>query len=127
MAPSTYPNEVAEWLDTEMQARGLTTRELARRANLHFTTISQVITGRQLAGWDFLTAVARPLGSTPIEAFVKAGKLTRAEALAALPRLLTVEQTDMARQIAAAAQALSMEEQQLLLQMLQALAQKKQE
>jgi transcriptional regulator with XRE-family HTH domain len=123
---TTYANEIAEWIDTEMQARGWTTRELARRASLHHTTISQVVTGRQLAGWDFLVAVARPLGLAPIEALIKGGKLTRAEAIATLPRLLSAEQADMARQIAAAAQVLSMEEQQLLLQMLQALAQKKQ-
>jgi transcriptional regulator with XRE-family HTH domain len=119
-------NTLIEWVNEEMEARGWTMRELARRAHTAPTTISNILSHKRLAGWDVCAALARAFGVSPIEGFIRAGKITRAEALVALP-LLTSNQTDLARQIAATAQTLSTEEQRFVLQMLQALAQKKQE
>lgn len=50
-------------------------RELARRANVSHTWVSQVISGQSEPSWDFVASVARPLGMQPVEAFRLAGLL----------------------------------------------------
>jgi transcriptional regulator with XRE-family HTH domain len=57
------------WLNTELQERGWTHRELARRANVSQSAVSSVLAGQRNAGWDFCAAIARALGKPPEEVF----------------------------------------------------------
>jgi transcriptional regulator with XRE-family HTH domain len=118
----TEENTLQEWIASEVAARGWTIRELARQAGLAHTTINDVLAGKQLPGWDFCARVAGPLGATPIEVFIRAGKLKRAEALTALLRLLAEDQMDTARHLAATVQTLNAEDQRYLLRIARALA-----
>jgi transcriptional regulator with XRE-family HTH domain len=68
-------NELVTWLEEELESRGWSQRELARRAGIAHTTVSYVLAGRQAPSWDFCAAIAEALGLAPTEVFVLAGLL----------------------------------------------------
>ena len=66
-------NTLATWLNKEIEDRGWSQRELARRANISHTTISQVIAEVRQPSWDFCASIARALGEPVDHVFVLAG------------------------------------------------------
>ena len=54
--------KLAAWLVKELNIRGWSHRELARRSDLSQTTVSDVISEKRPATWDFCAAVARAMG-----------------------------------------------------------------
>lgn len=63
------------WLVKELERRGWSQRELARRADLSPTSVSAVIAGQRDPTWDFCAAIAKPLEKSPLELFRLAGLL----------------------------------------------------
>lgn len=68
-------NKLATWLNSELRQRGMSHRELARRAEVSGAMVSGVIAGDRNPGWDFCAAIAKPLGKPPLELFRLAGLL----------------------------------------------------
>lgn len=68
-------NKLATWLNSELRQRGMSHRELARRADVPGAMVSGVIAGDRNPGWDFCAAIAKPLGKPPLELFRLAGLL----------------------------------------------------
>jgi transcriptional regulator with XRE-family HTH domain len=68
-------NDFIEWLTVEITQRGWTNSELARRAELVPSTVSQVLSGRSNPGLDFCIGVARALGEQPERILRRAGLL----------------------------------------------------
>jgi len=64
---------LVSWLIRELEDRAWSHRELARRAGLSQTTVSQVIAGQRSPTWDFCAVIAGPLGVPVDEVFVRAG------------------------------------------------------
>ena len=65
--------ELSRWLNKRLADLGWSQRELARRANVSQTTVSEVISGKRKPTWNFCADIARPLGMDPDEVFVLAG------------------------------------------------------
>lgn len=63
------------WLSEELEQRGWSHRELARRAGLSQAAISTVIAGQRKAGWDFCASIARAFNEPPLRVFQLAGLL----------------------------------------------------
>jgi transcriptional regulator with XRE-family HTH domain len=63
------------WLSNEMEDRGWNNSELARRAGLVPSAVSQVIAGNRGTGPEFCRSVARALHVPPEMVFRKAGLL----------------------------------------------------
>ena len=63
------------WLIGELNTRGWSQRELARRADLTSTTVSDVVNGKRKPTYEFCAAIAKPLGKRPEELFRLAGLL----------------------------------------------------
>mgnify|MGYP003681892208 CR=1 FL=1 len=61
------------WLVAELDDRGWSQRELARRARLSHTTISQVLSEVRAPTWDLCAQVARALGVPVDDVFILAG------------------------------------------------------
>ena len=66
-------NTLATWLNMKLQSRGWSQRELARRAGVSHTTVSQVISKVRQPTWDFCASVAVALGEPIDEVFILAG------------------------------------------------------
>jgi transcriptional regulator with XRE-family HTH domain len=64
-----------DWLTREMQERGWSQRELARRANINYATVSKAMSDQGRVTFNFCAAIARPLGKDPVEVFRIAGLL----------------------------------------------------
>ena len=62
-------SELTTWLSTELERRGWSIRELARRANISHTWIANVLSGQRPASWDFCAAIAQALLKQPEEVF----------------------------------------------------------
>jgi transcriptional regulator with XRE-family HTH domain len=114
--------ELVKWITEELEARGWSVRELARRSGVSHGAISNVLTGQRQAGWDFCAAIAYPLDQTPIEVLVRAGKLSRPEVLRATRRLQTNEEADRVRRLTALVATLSSSNQECLLHIARGLA-----
>lgn len=63
------------WIIEELERRGWSMRELARRSGLSQTHVSNVLNGVRNITFDFCAAIARPLGRHPVELFELAGLL----------------------------------------------------
>ena len=63
-----------KWLDREIQARGLTDAELARRGGIVQSVISGARAGK-LPGWDACAGIAKGLGLPAEVVFRQAGHL----------------------------------------------------
>lgn len=68
--------ELTRWLIEELERRGWTQRELARRADTTSTTVSDVINGKRRPTWEFCEKIAQALGEPPTRLFRLAGLLT---------------------------------------------------
>ena len=71
----TMENNFVTWLTTEMETRGWNNSELARRAGLVPSAVSQVIAGNRGPGPEFCRSVARALSLPPEMVFRRAGLL----------------------------------------------------
>lgn len=65
------------WLENEIERRGWTLRETARRAGLSHAAISNVLNRQRNPGWDFCAALSRAFEMPPEWVFWKAGLLER--------------------------------------------------
>lgn len=63
------------WIAKELEQRGWSHRELARRAGVSQTAVSQAVSMGRGIGWDFCAAIAKPLGVSPEHVFRLAGLL----------------------------------------------------
>jgi transcriptional regulator with XRE-family HTH domain len=66
-------NDLVAWLNRELDRRGWSQRELARRAELSHTTVSQVLAYQRQPSWDFCAYVASALEVDVDEVFALAG------------------------------------------------------
>ena len=64
-----------EWLKDEMDARGWNQSELARRAGIHRSMVSLVLSGKRQASADFCFAISNGLRLPPEHVFRRAGLL----------------------------------------------------
>ena len=71
----TMANDFVTWLSKEMEDRGWNNSELARRAGLVPSAVSQVIAGNRGTGPEFCRSVARAFHMPPELVFRKAGLL----------------------------------------------------
>ena len=71
MVPVTI--ELISWLSTELDTKGWSQRELAKRAGISQATVSQVLSQQQRPTWDFCAQIAGPLGISVDQAFILAG------------------------------------------------------
>ena len=62
-----------EWLVGQLQDRGWSQRELARRSGISHTTVSEVLSTVRRPTWDFCASIAGALGESPDAVFVRAG------------------------------------------------------
>jgi transcriptional regulator with XRE-family HTH domain len=68
-------NEIGDWLLTQLEDRGWSQAELARRSEISQPALSRIISGTQQAGPDACVAVARAFGEPPEKVFRLAGLL----------------------------------------------------
>jgi len=66
-------NALILWLVNELEDRGWSQRELARRASVSQTTVSEVLSGQRRPTWDFCAAVARAFHVSEDRLFVLGG------------------------------------------------------
>lgn len=67
--------DFANWLMREIEERGWTNAELARRAGISAPNVSMVISGQKGIGWEFCLGIARALGYPPEDVLRRAGLL----------------------------------------------------
>jgi len=70
-----HSGDLTQWLSEEVDRRGWSYREIARRGGLSSGAISNVMTGNASPGWDLCLGLARALDVAPEEVFRKAGLL----------------------------------------------------
>lgn len=68
-------SDFATWLMREIETRGWTNAELARRAGISAASISMVVSGQKGVGLDFCLGVSRAFGQPPETVLRKAGLL----------------------------------------------------
>lgn len=68
-------NDFVSWLITEMNSRGWSNSELAKRADVVPSTVSLVVTGKSNPGDDLCLGISRAFRITPEEVFRRAGIL----------------------------------------------------
>lgn len=66
---------MTEWINEELNKRGWTMRELARRAGLGSSTLSLILSGQRKPGTRFCKKIAKALGVSPEEVYRHAGLL----------------------------------------------------
>lgn len=64
-----------DWLTTQLDEKGWSQAELARRAHISQPTLSRIISGLRQVGPDAAAAIARALGQPPEKVFRLAGLL----------------------------------------------------
>lgn len=69
-------NNFVEWLAKQLEERGWSIRETARRAEISHTTIADVLAGNRMPTWDFCAAIAKVFEEPPVSIFIKAGLLS---------------------------------------------------
>jgi transcriptional regulator with XRE-family HTH domain len=67
--------EIGEWLGRQLERRAWSSSELARRAGISQSSVSNVLTGKQIPGLEFCKGVARALGGRAEELLRLAGHL----------------------------------------------------
>jgi len=68
-------NDFVNWLIDEMNKRGWSNSELARRAGVVHSTISMILSGKSNPGNDLCVGIAKALKIPPEEVFRRAGIL----------------------------------------------------
>jgi transcriptional regulator with XRE-family HTH domain len=71
--------DFADWLQSEMDARGLRQADLARLANLHTGHLSKVLSRERNPGVEFCRGIARAFGMTDIQVLEIAGLAASSE------------------------------------------------
>lgn len=66
---------LSHWLARQMEDRGWSARELARRAGVSHTTVNRVVNNLAPASADFCVGIARALGESPEDVLRLAGQL----------------------------------------------------
>jgi transcriptional regulator with XRE-family HTH domain len=66
---------LSEWLSSQLEQRGWSHSDLARRAGVTRAQVSRVISETRGAGPEFCVAIARALNESPIKIFQLAGLL----------------------------------------------------
>ena len=108
-----------DWIIQELEVHHWSMRELARRAGISHSWISNVLAG-QSPSWDFCAAIAGPFGVSPIEVLLRADKVSIEDIQRVLPTL-PEGQVEVARQVAAIVETLEDEDRHLLLKVANAL------
>jgi transcriptional regulator with XRE-family HTH domain len=72
---TTMVDKLTTWLSKEMEQRGWSHRELARRAGVSQTAVSGTLSGERKAGCDFCIKIAYALGESPEKVLRLAGIL----------------------------------------------------
>ena len=67
--------EISQWLDRQLKQRAWSSSELARRAGISQSSVSNVLTGKQIPGLEFCKGVAKALGVRTEELLQRAGHL----------------------------------------------------
>ena len=67
--------EIDKWLERQLQERGWSSSELARRAGISQSAVSNVLTGKQIPGLEFCKGVASALDLRTEELLSLAGHL----------------------------------------------------
>lgn len=67
--------KLVDWMLEELRDRKMSHRELARRAGISHSSISNILSGYREPTWDFCAAISKPLDKQPIEVFRIAGLL----------------------------------------------------
>jgi transcriptional regulator with XRE-family HTH domain len=67
-------NKLIIWINAELERRGWSMRQLARRAGLSQTQVSNVLNGKRGITYNFCVAISGPLGETPEKLLQMAGK-----------------------------------------------------
>ena len=67
--------KINEWLAQQLSVRGWSSSELARRAGISQSSVSNVLTGKQIPGPEFCKGVAQALGMRTEELLQRAGHL----------------------------------------------------
>ncbi len=75
-----------EWLTEELNRRNWSIRELGRRSDISHSWIAKVTKGQE-PDWNFCAAIGPPLGFSPVEMLLIAGKLTSEDVTKAFPML----------------------------------------
>jgi len=70
-------NKLVPWINEELESRGWTMRELARRSGVSHAAISLVLSEQQRPTFEFCEKIARGLGEPPEKIFRIAGLLPR--------------------------------------------------
>jgi transcriptional regulator with XRE-family HTH domain len=104
-----------DWLAEELKVRAWSISELARRSEVSRSLISGVMNGLE-PSWEFCAAIAPALNMSPIEVFLRAGKLTIADVRRTLPSL-PEQEIGTTQQLIAVIQELSEEDQKALLRL----------
>lgn len=68
-------SELSEWIVEQVNERGWTQNELARRAKVSSGHLSLVVTEKQQPGWEFCAKIAKALNKPPECVLRKAGLL----------------------------------------------------
>ncbi len=68
-------NDLASWLDNELEERGWSIREMARRAGVSHTAIASALNRKGRPSTDLCVAIADTLGVSAIEVVQRAGIL----------------------------------------------------
>jgi transcriptional regulator with XRE-family HTH domain len=72
---TTMSDKLSTWIVREIEQRGWSHRELARRAGVSQTAVSGTLSGDRKAGADFCIKVAQALGESPEKVLRLAGIL----------------------------------------------------
>lgn len=68
-------NDFFTWLNNELDTRGWSNSELARRAGLAHSTVSMTLSGKNKVTWEFCAAIAAAFHIPPVTVFTRAGLL----------------------------------------------------
>ena len=104
-------NNLSSFLNEELRNRGWSQRELARRAGLSPTSISEVLSGKRGPGKRFCQAVAKALQVPPERIFQAAGIIDAPPKTA-----LFIELTNVAKSLSEKNQQKLLEYAQFLMQ-----------
>jgi transcriptional regulator with XRE-family HTH domain len=103
-------HSLSDWIRENLTERGWSQSELARRASLSSTTISDVLSGSAKPGFNFCKGVSQALGVPSEEVMRMAGLLPPEP-----------EETTTTRELLRSFSQLTTEEQQTVLEMIQGL------
>jgi transcriptional regulator with XRE-family HTH domain len=73
--PVPRNNEFGLWLAAQIEDRGWSHRQFAKRAQVHHITISELVTGKRLPGLPVAKRIAAALGMRDVDALRRAGLL----------------------------------------------------